>query len=102
MNPKTDYSAIRFWFDIGQYIIAFLVGFYVWFSNRVNARSEDVEKIGNRLTKLETGAISQTDLAAVYDRVNGISDQVSNLSGKMDGVKGAVDMIQDHLLNKGK
>ena len=108
VNPKTDYAAWRFWFDVGQYIIAFLVGFYVWFSNRAKATGKDVKNvkktmggIESRVTKLETGSISHDDLGKVYERVNGIAVQVSNLDGKMDGVKGAVDMINEHLLSNG-
>lgn len=101
MTPKIDYSALKFWFDAAQYLITVAIAVYVWLSNRVNARSKDVEEMGNRVTKLEVGSISHTDLGAVYDRINVVSQQMSNMSGTMDGIKGAVDMIQEHLLNNG-
>ena len=108
MSPGIDYPAWKFWFDVVQYLITIIVAVYVWTSNRAHARKKDMDSvkevvvgIGTRVTKLETGAISKDDLAAVYNRVNAISDQVSNLSGKMDGIGKSVDMIQEYLLNNG-
>lgn len=107
----SDYTAMRFWFDVGQYIITIAIGVYVWVGNRVNAKSkevmclkQDIGVINQRVTRLEGEVghfLSHEDLGSVYDRINDISDQVSNLSGKMDGVKGAMDMIQSHLINEG-
>lgn len=108
VSPKTDYTVWRFWFDVGQYVIAFMIAFYVWVSNRAKATDKDMKKVAKtmggietRVTKLESGSLSHDDLGAVYDRVNGIAEQVSNLDGKMDGVRGAVDMINEHLLSNG-
>lgn len=112
VDPKIDYPVWRFWFDMGQYIVAFFVALYIRSSNRDKAQSKDLDavkestlkdfkEVENRITKLETGTISHDDLGKVYDRINEVSDQVSNLSGKMDGLRGAVDMIQEYLLNNG-
>ncbi|SDU26998.1 hypothetical protein SAMN04487931_10652 [Desulfobacula phenolica] len=101
MSQPTDYSVLKFWFDVGQYLITVVIAVYVWLSNRVNARAKDVEQMGNRVTKLESGSISHTDLGVVYERINKVSDQVSNISGTVDGIKGTVEMIQEYLLNNG-
>ena len=100
---------MRFWFDVGQYVITVGIGIYVWISRRFSAKAEEVNDvktnvatIAERVTRLETDmahALSHEDLGAVYDRINDVGDQVANISGKMDGVKGAVDMIQEYLLN---
>ena len=104
-----DYSALRFWCDLGQFLITGGIGVWVWLANRLNAKSKEVEKvntsvvlISERVSKLETEkahSLSHEDLAAVYERINGMAEEVANLAGKMDGVKGAVDMIQEYLLN---
>ena len=104
-----DYTAMRFWFDLGQYLITIAIGVYVWLGNKVNAKSkevlcvkQDVSVINERVTRLESEvghALSLEDLGSVHERINDISDQVANLSGKMDGVKGAMDMIQKHLIS---
>lgn len=111
MNDKpVDYSAMRFWFDIGQYVVTIGIGVYVWLGNRLNAKNEEVKRvkkdvitIKERVTKLETDMVhtlSHEDLGAVYERINDVAEEVAELSGKMDGVKGGLDMIHEHLLSE--
>ncbi|MCP3941534.1 MAG: hypothetical protein GY710_08645 [Desulfobacteraceae bacterium] len=108
INPKIDYAAWRFWVDVGQYIFGIIIAFYIWFSNRAKATDKDVQgvkkdmgKIESRVTKLEAGSISHDDLGKVYERMNKVSDQMSELTGTTKGIKGTVDIIQEHLLNNG-
>lgn len=101
MAQPTDYTAIKFWFDVGQYLIAGLIAVYVWLSNKANARAKDVGEIGNRVTKLEADSISHTDLGDVYERVNAVDVKISSISGTVNSIKGTVNMIQEYLLNNG-
>lgn len=112
MDPKTDYAAWRFYFDLGQYIVAAIIALYIYFSNRNKALTKDLNKVKestskdlksveNRITKLETGAISHKDLGAVYERINSTEQVVSKMNGKMDVVIDGVAMIQKQLLKNG-
>jgi hypothetical protein len=123
MDPETNWRAWQFWFSVGQYIIAIVVGAYVWISNRDKARVRDIKRVeectaidiegiketlageiknvGTRVTRLENSTISHEDLGKVYDRINGVSDQVSAQTEAINGLKRAVDMIHQHLLNSG-
>ncbi len=101
MTPKTDYAAWRFYFDIGQYVVAALVALYIYIGNRAKATAKDVKRIEERVTKLEAGSITKDDLGEVYNRVNDMSTTVSTLVGTMEGVKKSVDMITEFLLSKG-
>ncbi|MBU0972313.1 MAG: hypothetical protein KKC20_16810, partial [Proteobacteria bacterium] len=89
-----------------------LMGFFVWFSNRDKARSKDIKDVKEttskdikavetRVTKLETSAITHKDLGEVYERVNDLSTTLAEVKGTVGGIKGAVDMIQEYLLNNG-
>ena len=108
-EPVKNYTALRFWFDVGQYVVTIAIGVYVWVSGRLSARAgelararKEMGRMNERLRKLEIDmdhAIDHEDLRAVHERINAVGDLVANLSGKMDGVKGAVDMIQEHLLS---
>lgn len=110
-NQVSDYSALRFWFDVGQYVITLGIGVYVWFVNRMNAKSDEVKevkksvgKIHKRVTTLEAEmkhTLKHEDLGVVYERINDVAEEVSNLSGKMDGVKSGLDMIHEYLLKNG-
>lgn len=108
MEPTIDYSAWKFWFDLAQYLITIAVALYVWISRRDTARKEDMKSVneavvcmGDRVTKLETGAVSKDDLGAVYNRINQVGNQVSELTGTVRGIKNSVGMIQEYLLNSG-
>lgn len=108
-TPPVDYSALRFWFAVGQWLTTILVGVYVWISNRTQANADEVKTVEKnvgtletRVAKLETDmahTLSHEDLGAVYERINDVGEDVAELSGKMDSVRGTLDMIQDHLLN---
>ncbi|BCS94602.1 hypothetical protein DSLASN_02340 [Desulfoluna limicola] len=110
MSKPPDYSALRLWFDVGQFIGTLVVAAYVWVSNRTQANAKEVDgvkkiaqKLETRVTKLETGmahVLSHEDLGAVYERINEVAGGVSELSGKMDAVQGSLSMIHEHLLNK--
>lgn len=66
-----------------------------------DTNSEGIKAVEIRVTKLETSAITHKDLGEVYERINEVSDKMSELAGTTKGIKGSVDMIQDHLLNNG-
>lgn len=119
MTPKTDYSAWRFYLDLGQYIVAGLVALYVYISNRAKATEKDVKKvkecvdndvkgversmneIANRVTALESSIITKDELSALYDRVNGMASQVDNMTGKLDTAINSWNIAHEYLLNKG-
>lgn len=119
-----NYAAWQFWFSVGTYIVAFAVGIYVWLSNRDKARQQDlravedcasndikdvkdtlttaIENVGSRVTRLEAGMISHSDLGEVHEKINKVSGQVNELSGAVKGIQGGVNMIHEYLLNEGK
>lgn len=111
-DVPTDYAAWRFWFDVGQYVVTLAVAIFVWILNRTNAKSAEVGQLRDsmttmerRVTRLETGAdhaLTHEDLGAVYERINDVGEQVAEVSGSVKGMKGTLDMIQEHLLNGGK
>ncbi|MCG8470538.1 MAG: hypothetical protein MI742_01610 [Desulfobacterales bacterium] len=110
MSPSPNYPALRLWLDAGQWVTTLLVGLYVWIANKAQATVNEVNRVKsgmgaleNRIIKLETAiktVPSHDDLAAVYERINDVAENVAELSGKMDGVQGSLGMIHDHLLNE--
>lgn len=119
MTMKTDYNAWRLGFDIFQLVITGAVAAWVWVNNRAKATETDVKnvkecvdndvkgiersvnRVANRVTALENRIITKEDLGAVYDRVNGVAGQVSEMNGKLDGVIKQGEIIQEYLLTKG-
>lgn len=103
-----DYGAGRFWFGIGQYLIAGAIGIYAWFSNKQKAQARDVAQVKadlavfeTRVIKLESSAITHKELGKVYNRINEVSEQVSEMSGSVKSIESALDRIQEHLMKNG-
>lgn len=107
MGPEAiDWREWQFWLAVGLALENIAVGIYVWFSNRDKARDADmksvkaeVQGVETRVTKLEAGSISHSDLSKVYDRMNVMAQEVSKLNGSIQGLQGAVELIHQHLLN---
>ena len=108
-STPIDYAALRFYLDVVQWVSTVGLGIFVWMKNRTQANTNEVKEVKagmgaleNRVIKLETAikaVPSHDDLGAVYERINDVAENVAELSGKMDGVRGGLDMIHDHLLN---
>ena len=104
-----DYKAWQFWFMVVSALINVVVWVGVWISNKGKAQGKDIAEVkeeiravDTRVTRLEENQIGQDDLAKVYERINRVSDQVSEMKGEVKGslgnIGGSVDMILDHLL----
>lgn len=62
-----------------------------------------VDEIGVRITALEQSAKhapTHGDLAAIYNRLNGMSDGLSEMRGTLDGVRRGQERIEEYLLNR--
>jgi hypothetical protein len=105
----------RFGFDILQFVLTGVVGFYVYLSNRQRISSARLRKMEDhidtrlddhdqRLTRVEAAcghAPTHEHLGQMYERMNGISGQVEKLTGKVEGLQEGVQMIHEHLLKNG-
>jgi len=61
--------------------------------------------ISGRMTKVEAAvknAPGHNDLAQAYERINAVAAEVSDMAGGVRALRGSVDMILDHLMNKGE
>lgn len=106
-----DYSALRFWFSVFQWIITILVGLYAWWVARSRATSEAmaeqskrIDENSRRLDAVEKGlrdAPGHNDMTALRDDVASLRADVRELNGTMKGMNRAVDLMTEHLMNKG-
>lgn len=63
--------------------------------------SDHRERIG-RLEATAENSPTHDDLSDLHDRINGISEGVSTLSGEFKGAKHTLDLIHEFLFNGGK
>nr|WP_319491817.1 DUF2730 family protein [uncultured Desulfobacter sp.] len=104
-----DYKALQFWLMVISLVGNVVVWLGVWITNKDKAHGKDVaavkcdiQKVDKRVTRLEENKIGHRDLAAVHERIDRVSDQVSEMKGSLENIGGSVDMILEHLLKSEK
>lgn len=105
--PQWLMDLMKLWPMVIMLINAF-VAWIAWTMRQEFVRRKDCEAcrtdIHKRLSVVEVScgtSPTHNDLGGVYDRINEVSDQVSNLTGTVQGVSRNVDLITEHLLNRG-
>lgn len=109
-----DYGALRFWFDVVQVVGTIAIGVYVWLANRQRVTTQSIRQLehdvderlddhGTRLSRLEEEVRhlpTHNDIGGVFKRIDQIHGDLKELTGAMSGLRRAVDLINDHLLNR--
>lgn len=107
-----DMESVKFGFQVLQFIATGCVGFYVYMSNkdkvtndRISGLEDDIETTlhthGERLSTLEQAiknAPSHRDLGDVYSEIHGVGRNVSDLSGRIEGMQNTLNLIHEKLL----
>jgi len=107
-----DYQAAQFWMNVVVFVISAGVWVYAWRVKRDMATigkiaeieaaiSEHVAENSVQLAHLEErlgNAIGAPELRPIYDRLSGVSEQISEINGKMH----TLDLIHEMLLHGGK
>ena len=126
-----DYDGMRFWFDVAQLIGTLLIAVYVWWSNRekvtagrfLKLEKEVAERITSEAldkrcaTHLERTARAEStitqikaevthlpshhDLEQLSLRIGTLGGQMERLSGRLEGINRAVDLVNEFLINQG-
>ena len=63
--------------------------------------SKDFQDVKTRVTKLENQPNHDQGIVDIHKRLNGISREVSSLSGEFKQTSEAVKRIHDYMINKG-
>ena len=98
-----DFDALQFSFDLFQFVLLGGIGIYTWRANRDRAQQEEVEAIAQRVTVIEQDIKhmpGHDHLQALSARMEDLHRDVANISGGMEGIRRAVDLINEHLLNR--
>jgi len=115
---------MRFWFVVLGQVFNGLMTAALWLYVRYGDRNKEVDhalaELTNRMTGLEqsrTGLLRHDDLEKIFQRLNGISRELSQLKGefdvvrdssaqgaqalaKIDGIQATLELINRHLLDK--
>lgn len=116
MTPTPiDYEAIRTWLQVLHFLITAGVWFYVVLANRHRVTTKSIsdlkeqvdgrlDNLTERLVAVETECKSFPDhdaLGKVYDRINGVAEELAKVSGGLQGLQRSVDMLNEHHLRRG-
>ncbi len=108
-----NYDAIRAWVDIVQIAGTVLIGIYVWITGRQRVTDQNLKTFktkinsrldghGDRITRIESDVNhmpTHHDMAALSGRIEALHGDVHELVGTMTGLRRAVDLMNEHLLN---
>lgn len=98
-------------------MIASVMGFVAVRSRKEGADAQSVANITERLGKVESAIKShdarlhevlqdiaavptRTELAKLHDDLAHVRQELGNVSGRLDGIGRALDLINEHLLNR--
>jgi len=96
-----DYEAAKFWLEVVLVIINALLWLYVYRSNKDKATRDQLDKHAITLAQMEERlkqAVGHPDLKPIYDKINGIADDMAEMRGKLH----TLDLIHEMLLHGGK
>ena len=107
-----DYEAAKFWLEAVMMMVNIALWIFVWNSNKNRVTNEKIagleqeieskledhaEKLGRMDERLKV-SIGHPELKPVYDRMNGMQKELSEINGKMH----TLDLIHEMLLKGDK
>lgn len=106
-----DYNAMKFWFDVFLSLCLVASIIHNWITNKHRVNKEEIEQVNGavieltgRVLRVETqmkSAPTHTDLSNIYNRINGMSGDVSEMAGSVKAMTTQLTLINQHLLSKG-
>tara|TARA_R110002050_G_scaffold269917_1_gene412437 strand:- start:53635 stop:53967 length:333 start_codon:yes stop_codon:yes gene_type:complete len=106
-----DYEAMGFWFNVFITIGLFGNWLYMWLTNRQRVNKAEIEQVNksvylltNQISLFEEklkGTPTHNDLSNIYNRINGMSQDISEMTGAVKALTTQMSLINQHLINGG-
>lgn len=97
-----DYSELKLYLDLAQWIATILLGVFVWIDKRRKDNTDKIdalklgqEKLNHRLVKVEEHARH----APTHEDITALREQNASTQSKLDRVTDTLDRIHDYLMN---
>lgn len=107
-----NYAVWKFWLDVILILVNAGIGIYVWWSNREKVTNTRFRKLEERLGKVEgrvermpvceNHARMEANDTKLMARLDDLHGDIRELAGSLKGLSRAVDLMNEHLINKGK
>ena len=109
-----DWDAARFWLDVAQFAMLGGIGFYVHivtrqrvterqFEDMKDSLTESLNGFGQRLARAEEAqrhGPTHGDMSGLSKELSEVRGDLQRRAGGLEGIRRAVDSINQHLLNK--
>lgn len=105
-----DYDAGKFWLEFFNLVLIVVLGIYTWWVNRNKAASVEVRKaekqrqaLANRMDIIEERIEhlpNDNDIERIHERIDVVSNQLSEISGSMKASNRQLELINEHLINR--
>jgi hypothetical protein len=99
-----NYEVLKIWIDIAQFGAMFVLSIMIHRGNKRQVEKSEIMELENRLTQIETEARhapTHDDLGKIYREINSTNKNVQEMSGEFRSAKHTLDLIHQHLLNRG-
>lgn len=106
-----DYQALGFWFNAFITLGLFGNWLYMWLTNRQRVNKAEIEQVNksvylltNQITLFEEklkATPKHSDLSNIYNRINGMSQDISEMTGAVKALTTQMSLINQHLINGG-
>jgi signal transduction histidine kinase len=111
VEAAIDYEFWMFWMAAANFIGTILLALYFFLTRRSNVNKTEIKELSDQLSKIDQRVLvverdiqampSHQDLSNLYERVNSMSDDVSQMSGSLDALTRQLSLIHEHLLSQG-
>lgn len=109
-----DWDAARFWLDSAQFLLLGAIGFYVHLVTRQRVTETQFDQLkdelhqslngfGQRLARAEEAlrhGPTHGDMSGLARELGELRGDVQQMAGGLEGIRRAVDLINQHLLNR--
>lgn len=110
MNISSDDMSLVL--GIGRDIATVAVWVYVWWTQRKKATADQFRAVDKRLDSLDNEMVgmkkelehapTQTDIKELSNRIQDLHGDLNKVVGGLEGIRRAVDIMNSHLLERGK
>lgn len=102
-----DYEAWKFWFTVGQTLATGVLTLWLWAVNRRTVRRAELDAkmaaLDHRVTIVEQDVRhgpSHADIKELSHRIEELHGDLKELGGGVTGIRRAVDLMNQHLLDR--
>lgn len=107
-----NYPALQFWANFIFTLVNFGTAIFVYRTNKEKVTTARFQKLEERTTKVEgkvermpvcdSHSRMETNDTKLFDRLDDLHGDIRELAGGVKGLSRAVDLMNEHLINKGK